>query len=177
MIVDAVIPLITEHGADVTSRQIADAAGVAEGTIFRAFGDKESLMLAAAEKFFDPETALNKLRAIDPDDPLEAKIAQMIELFRGRFKGAMRVMAAAGRREPPRAPDQQAYDTIVTQIFAPEVARLQLTPRRVTHLLRLLSMASALPGVSDADTPFTTDDLTHIVLHGILHDEKAVLSA
>jgi hypothetical protein len=29
-----------------------------------------------------------------------------------------------------------------------------------------------VPGVSDADTPFTTDELTQIVLHGILASEK-----
>ena len=48
MIIDAVIPLILEHGVGITSRQIAEAAGVAEGTVFRAFGDKESLIAAAA---------------------------------------------------------------------------------------------------------------------------------
>ena len=32
MIIDAVIPLLLKHGADVTSKQIAEAAGIAEGT-------------------------------------------------------------------------------------------------------------------------------------------------
>lgn len=53
MIIDAVIPLILEHGVGITSRQIAEAAGVAEGTVFRAFGDKESLIAAAADAFFE----------------------------------------------------------------------------------------------------------------------------
>src|SRR5690606_40981582 len=37
----ATVPLLVEHGAAVTTRQIADAAGVAEGTLFRAFADKD----------------------------------------------------------------------------------------------------------------------------------------
>ncbi|MCU1430433.1 MAG: DNA-binding transcriptional regulator, AcrR family, partial [Actinomycetia bacterium] len=37
MIVAATLPLLLEHGDRVTSRQIAEAAGIAEGTIFRAF--------------------------------------------------------------------------------------------------------------------------------------------
>ena len=42
MIVDAALPLLLEHGEMVTTRQIADAAGIAEGTIFRAFADKDA---------------------------------------------------------------------------------------------------------------------------------------
>jgi AcrR family transcriptional regulator len=49
MIVEAAMPLLVEHGAKVTSKQIADAAGVAEGTMFKAFGDKESLLHFAAK--------------------------------------------------------------------------------------------------------------------------------
>ena len=43
-IVDAVVPLLLEHGGDVTTRQIAEAAGIAEGTIFRVFPDKAALL-------------------------------------------------------------------------------------------------------------------------------------
>ena len=41
MIVAATLPLLLEHGDRVTSRQIAEACGIAEGTIFRAFTDKD----------------------------------------------------------------------------------------------------------------------------------------
>ena len=41
-IVAATLPLLLAHGAAVTTRQIAEAAGIAEGTIFRVFPDKES---------------------------------------------------------------------------------------------------------------------------------------
>ena len=43
MIVAATLPLLLEHGDRVTTRQIAEAAGIAEGTIFRAFADKDEM--------------------------------------------------------------------------------------------------------------------------------------
>ena len=86
MIVDAVIPLLIEHGRDVTtSRQIAEAAGIAEGTIFRVFGDKETLVQAAIEKYLDPEPLREALRCIDPALPLEHKVRAVILLLHERF--------------------------------------------------------------------------------------------
>ena len=43
-IVEAVIPLLVERGATATTRQMAEAAGIAEGTIFRVFPDKAALI-------------------------------------------------------------------------------------------------------------------------------------
>ncbi|WP_382303844.1 TetR/AcrR family transcriptional regulator [Herbiconiux sp. UC225_62] len=172
MIVDAVIPLLLEQGADITSKQIAEAAGIAEGTVFRAFGDKESLIRAAAEKFFDPEYVRNGLRAIDPDDPLEVKLAQVIDVFRTRLRGVMRVMAALGRQEPPPRPAEDRSSEIIDQILAPEAARLSLSPRRVAHVIRLIAFSSAIPQINEVDTPFSSAELAQIIVHGITKEES-----
>ncbi len=55
MIIAATLPLLLEHGDRVTSRQIAEAAGIAEGTIFRVFADKDEIIAAVIETALDPE--------------------------------------------------------------------------------------------------------------------------
>ncbi|MCS5718303.1 TetR/AcrR family transcriptional regulator [Herbiconiux sp. CPCC 205763] len=173
MILDAVIPLLVEQGADITSKQMAEAAGIAEGTVFRAFGDKDSLIRAAAEKFFDPEYVRNGLRGIDPDDPLESKIAQVIDIFRARLRGVMRVMAALGRHEPPPRPEEDRSGEIMAQVFAPDAERLALSPRRITHFIRLIAFSSAIPQINEVDTPFTSEELARIIVHGITKEASA----
>src|SRR3954462_14862648 len=62
-IIDVVLPLLLEHGSDVTTRQIAEAAGIAEGTVFRVFPDKAALLMAAAEDTMNPANGRAELAA------------------------------------------------------------------------------------------------------------------
>lgn len=167
-ILAAVIPLILDRGADITSRQIAEAAGVAEGTVFRAFGDKETLIEAAAKAYFDPATVHDRMLAIDPDDPFEAKLAQVIEIVRSRVAGVMRMMAALGRRVPPPHTHRGDSAEIIARIFAPELDRLPLSPARLEQLVRAVAFGAAIPPVNPVGTPFTSQELAHILANGLL---------
>ncbi len=167
MILDAVIPLLLAQGADVTSRQIAEAAGVAEGTVFRAFGDKESLIEAAVQKHFDPENVRTGLRGIDPDDPFESKLAQVIAVLRARLTGVMQMMAALGRHVPPPPPQQQQFGEIMAQVFAAEAERLALPPARLAQLLRVMAFGSAIPQAGSPEPAFSEAELARILAPGL----------
>jgi AcrR family transcriptional regulator len=166
MIIDATIPLLLEYGRGVTSKQIAEAAGIAEGTIFRAFGDKETLVQAAIEKYLDPEPLRDALRAIEPSLPLEHKVRAILYLLRERFQSVMRIMATIGPERPPVPQVRHHFVEIIEQILAPELDRLNWPAERVAYILRLISFSSAFPALNEG-VEFSIDDLTRIVLVGI----------
>lgn len=169
-ILDAVVPLLKEHGRDVSSRQIAEAAGVAEGTIFRAFGDKDTLISAAIARFFDPQPFRDALRGIDPDEPTVDKITQVVQILRDRFHGVVGFMSALGMHGGPpgagqQAPDQQEWLVILGQVFRP--GELTVPPDVFGLYVRLLAFATAIPPFN---TPrqFDVDELVTLITQGVL---------
>src|SRR4051794_525404 len=104
MIVAATLPLIVEHGAAVTTAQVARAAGIGEGTVFRAFPDKEALLAACMAEALRPDDALARVRAIPLDQPLAGRLLAAGETLRGHLTRIGLVAAAlhtGGMRRDP----------------------------------------------------------------------------
>ena len=74
MIAEQAIPLFIEFGGSLTTRQLAEHLGIAEGTIFRAFGDKDTLVRASVRAFFDRAEAQVATGIVDPSLPLFAEL-------------------------------------------------------------------------------------------------------
>ncbi len=82
-ILDAVVATVVAHGyAGATTRQIAAAAGVNEVTLFRRFGNKRSLVLAAIHRdlsqLADPSFASS--------GDLEADLLRVLEYYARLFR-------------------------------------------------------------------------------------------
>jgi AcrR family transcriptional regulator len=175
-IVDAVIPLVLDNGADVTTRQMAEAARVAEGTLFRAFGDKESIIQAAVETYLDPEPLRRSLRSINHALPLEVKVRVILEVLQQRFAGVFQMMHAAGRHGPPPGlTDRNNYVELVAEALRDDTDDLAWPPDRIAPLLRLLAFSTSLPQFSRGTT-FTLDELTAFALHGIAHPHDVAIA-
>src|SRR6476620_8608093 len=100
-IVDSTIPLLIEHGSAVTTRQIAEAAGIAEGTIFRVFPNKDALIDAILEDAFEAETTFVALSEIDPDLDLTDRLERAIAIREARLRLVISLFAAFCHDRPP----------------------------------------------------------------------------
>lgn len=85
-ILKAVLPVVRSRGTDVTTRELAEAAEVAEGTLFRVFVDKESLVREAVAAALDPSEDIARLASIDLSLPLEERVATALEYGAARVE-------------------------------------------------------------------------------------------
>jgi AcrR family transcriptional regulator len=167
MIIGAVIPLILERGRDVTSKEIAEAAGIAEGTIFRAFGDKETLIAAAVERYLDPLTLIASLRSMDRDLPLDDKLQVILGLMRDRFSGVIRMVTATGGQVPPDRRPSGAFAAVIGELLEPHRRQLAVEPAQVAGYLRIIAFATAIPAFGES-IELSTAELATLIQHGIV---------
>lgn len=163
------------HGTALTTRQIAEAASIAEGTIFRVFPDKDSLIAAAIEQAFDPAPVEAQLRAIDASLALEARLETAVEILQRRFATIGQLMIAVKMTEVPGAKwahrggrTPPTLDTLAT-VFEPDRDRLRRDPLEAALLLRGLSFAGCHPSLI-IDKPLTPAEIVSVLLDGIRAD-------
>lgn len=171
-LVAAALPLLREHGRTVTTRQIAEAAGVAEGTIFRVFDSKDDLVLAAVERGMDIEPFLEDLAGIDRSLPLRERLLELVRRLQSRFSGIFALMTAMGMVGPPRAhrhmeDGRRRADALMVALVEPDADRLRCAPEELVHLLRLLTFSGTHPHLSDGRL-LTPEQIVSLVLDGAL---------
>lgn len=162
LIVEATHPLLLAHGHAVTTRQIAEAAGIAEGTIFRVFPDKESLITAVIDAALDTATVDAELEAIDPRLPLEDRLVAAVEILRRRMADVLQLRAAVGVFDPRPSADLGK----LASVFEPDREQLRRDPMRAAHLLRGLTIAGTHPALM-LDEPLDSEEIVSLLLDGI----------
>jgi len=167
MLVSATLRLLVEQGPTVTTKQIAEAAGVAEGTIFRAFCDKETLIDAAIEAAFDTATLEESIAAIDPLLDFEARLAIAVEVMRERHAEIWRLMSNVGNRSPGQPKRSLADINALADLLAGERERLAQSPVAAARILRALTVALS-PPLFGGETPPPAVEIVGLFLHGLL---------
>jgi AcrR family transcriptional regulator len=94
MIIRAALPLVADHGAAVTTSQVARAAGIAEGTVFRAFADKNELIAACVAQALRTDDLVAELAAIPLDQPLAQRLTDAADTLKAHLERIGAVIGA-----------------------------------------------------------------------------------
>lgn len=178
-IVEATIPLLRQHGHTLTSRQIAEAAGIAEGTVFRAFDSLDDVIQATVMEVLSSarlERTMAETRFTGElrDDCLAA--VELMSTYVGTVKPLIHLGHSAANRGLMRCAREEMTGrqaelfTFLEARFAPHEDELALAPGQFVKLLELLTV-----GLETQFTPqivaISHTQLIDFALNGALRSE------
>jgi AcrR family transcriptional regulator len=177
-IIAATVPLLREKGRAVSTREIARAAGVAEGTIFRVFPGKDELIAACVREAFDTAGLHRELAGIDLDQPLRERLSAGVGIMQSYLRGIftlMTVLQATGQRlERPRGSEHHhdrrqstaVIDADFVALIGADADRLRMSPEKVVGYLRMVTLSSVHPMLESTNS--TAEEIVDVILDGTL---------
>ena len=191
-LVDVFVELAHREGRKPTTSEIAQEAGVAEGTIFRVFATKEALEREAVQAAFCPAPVRRRIAAIDPEGTLRERLVDFTRIMQARFTEVFGLMAALGLTEPPnRGPHLACYEagrhlrgpapttrtstppptsrcsTSIHELLVHDEDHLVVPATDLVHRLRLLTFSGSHPGIADGQV-LTPEEIVDTVLFGLV---------
>jgi AcrR family transcriptional regulator len=145
-LIAATEPLLEQFGREVSTRQIAEAAGIAEGTIFRAFATKEELIDAVIKDSFDIHRTCDELGQIDRGLSLEERLIH--DSFRTRQQA-----------------DNELINEAIAALIGPDQDQLRLAVMEAASALRAITFAITHPILGDQGLA-DPEQIVDLVLHG-----------
>ena len=181
-IVEAVIPLILEKGSTLTSREMAEAAGVAEGTIFSVFPDKAAVILEAVEATMDPTPIRTAIADVSPTAPLEDLLKSVAGILLerseriGTLVGVLRTIQPTGSEKPANAhrfvmESNAAILATLTDLLDRHRDSLRVEPDRAAVAFMGFVFANAHP-LMPADAKPGAAEIVDMLLHGIAAPDR-----
>jgi AcrR family transcriptional regulator len=183
-IVAATVPLLFTHGANVTTSQIAKAAGIAEGTVFRAFKDKPELIRTCVQSVLAVNSELELIEQARQANTLAERLSWAISAVSGyldRMWKLISVLRDSGydphdghdkQREHKGPPvEMQRITEHVASLFGPD-DDLRVDPSLAARLLLGLVFTNRMHGEGFGDSTADADQLVELFLHGVLRGKQ-----
>lgn len=182
-IVDAAARLLTEDGPTaVTTRRVAEGAGVQAPTIYRLFGDKDGLLQSVAERVMADFVAAKAATVqaasaaeVDPLDDLRAGWQHQIE-FGLSNPALFRLFSEPGRvvQSPAARSGRQVLSSRVRRVA--RTGRLRVSETRAVDLIQAAGIGTiqaVLSTPAEQRDPGLADAMYEAVLGQILTDPPA----
>jgi AcrR family transcriptional regulator len=180
-ILDVAVPLLLEKGSSMTTAQVARAADIAEGTIFRVFPDKSALVFEAVKATMDPARVADAIRAIGPSAPMTAQLAEAARVLRDHFnqmtalgESLRSVSALPGARQRDVGKLIKESSAVISaalgEVFERHRAALRVPPSSAIAAFRGLVFASAHPLLPPRER-LAIEEAVTILLSGIAKHE------
>lgn len=181
-IVAATLPLLEEFGPEISTKQIAEAAGVAEGTIFRAFGSKDALISAVMLTAMDTTDLIRALEKVDRSLPLRQRTVAAVEVGQKRLRSVFRLMLAMRLRQPPdfkqtpmdearRKRQSDLANAAFADLLRPDADQLRYPPEEVVRRIGLLTFSATHPMISGGHV-LTAEEIVDFAFDGLLVQDR-----
>jgi len=185
IIVQAAIPLLARHGRQVTTAQIAAAAGVAEGTIYRVFPDKLSILDACLEHVLDTTHLEGDLHAASARPTIERRLEAIVGALHRHLSRVLPVALALGVVTARTAVDEERdgvtaanhavmLTALVARHLRAEAGSFRSSPVTVARLLVGLVFGSAFQEAHSGLPHLGSRMVARIVLGGVRRDRVGV---
>lgn len=176
------VPMLVEHGGSVKTGDIAAAAGIAEGTLFRAFNDKQALFRACLRATLESEDEVGRIESIDMALPLADRLTAGVRAvtdYQSRLWAVAVALRSAGvdPREPGEGRDDgppKAMIRISSAIAALfDAAVLRIQPDLAARLLLGFVFSNRLFDEGLGGSGAELSELVDVFLHGVLKGDQA----
>jgi AcrR family transcriptional regulator len=181
-LIAATEPLLERFGREVSTRQIAEAAGIAEGTIFRAFATKEALIDAVIEDAFDIQRTCDELAHVDLALSLEKRLVAAVAILQERLRrvlalfGSLRLRKEAHDYDSFRAKqqaDNELLNSAIAPLIKPDQDQLRLAAIEAASALRAITFSMTHPILGDQRLA-EPQQIVDLVLHGICRSTSSL---
>lgn len=177
-IIDAALSLLEDSGPELTTRMVAEAAGVAEGTLFRVFPTLPDLLGATYTEFLSRARLMTRLEAVETGDTLESATLGCVRGIVDYFSHIHAVLPPP-RHDAAHSPTAACVHDAHMQRFAdlrnwveatvaPHADELTVSPEDYAHFLKALAIGLAMARTG----ALTPEDVTRFALDGARRKDR-----